>query len=237
MTKGFAVPVVLLALDIWHAMGKVLTDDDYNCHLSEVEAVQRDQAATLEALAIRHGLRQVLVERFTEADMPSLPTRLAALREVEKNETELDQYLADVKAMLNKAPVELAKSPKERERRQKLLDLLKEVTATQSEHRRKMLEMGVAFRLLLVGRLDAVLPLDDAALLDAANPVRADGSIKADASAIAKREQAMVSHALKAGPVAVIVCGGSHDLAAQSQRPEIGGTAGERHQSTGPRWP
>jgi hypothetical protein len=78
--------------------------------------------------------------------------------------------------------------------------------------------MGTAFRLYLAGRFDAALRLDEATLLDAANTVRPDGTIKTDAAAIAKRGQAMVSNALKASPVAVIVCGGSHDLAVAVQR-------------------
>jgi hypothetical protein len=60
----------------------------------------------------------------------------------------------------------------------------------QAEHRADVLKMGAAVRLLMAGRLQAVLPLDDAKLLDAAGPVLAGG--KHDSEAVARRERAMV---------------------------------------------
>src|SRR4051794_5249409 len=75
-----------------------------------------------------------------------------------------------------------------------------------------MLEMGAAFRLLMAGKLEAVLPLDDAAALEAANPFKADGCYKPDKIANDLRENAMVNKALAAGPVTIIICGGSQDL-------------------------
>jgi hypothetical protein len=43
---------------------------------------------------------------------------------------------------------------------------------------------------------------------------------KQDPAAIARREAAMVQKALASGPVAVIICGGSHDLAAEIRKQE-----------------
>ena len=108
--------------------------------------------------------------------------------------------------MLAKAPVG--------ERREKLTALEKEIVDMQDVHRRDKLEMGAAFGLVLEGRLESVLPLDDATLLAAAKPVLKDGTFKADPTDVVERERAMVTNALKAGPVAVIVCGGGHDLTA-----------------------
>jgi len=88
----------------------------------------------------------------------------------------------------------------------------KEILDLQQSHRRLVLEWGAAFILHLDGKLDGVVPLDDAKFLAAANPVKADGTIKADPDAVAGRERAMVVLALQAGKVVVIVCGGSHDL-------------------------
>ena len=68
--------------------------------------------------------------------------------------------------------------------------------------------------LYLDGRLDALLPLDDITMLieaDAA-PVKPDGTTKADPEKLLARQQSMVANALKAGPIVVIICGGSHDF-------------------------
>jgi len=57
-----------------------------------------------------------------------------------------------------------------------------------------------------------VLAAEDPVLLEAANPVGKDGSVRFDADANERRESAIVRRLLKAGPVAVIVLGGGHDL-------------------------
>jgi hypothetical protein len=80
------------------------------------------------------------------------------------------------------------------------------------KHRAETLKMGAAVRLPVSGRLDAVLRLEDAKLLDATGPILPGG--KQDSAAVADREAAMVKRALAAGPVAVIICGGAHDLSA-----------------------
>jgi len=99
-----------------------------------------------------------------------------------------------------------------------LLAVEKEILDMQQSYRCLVLEWGAAFILFLDGKLDAVVPLDDAALLAAANPVKADGTIKFDPAAVAARERAMVAMELQMNRfVSVIVCGGSHDLTAAIQ--------------------
>ena len=93
-----------------------------------------------------------------------------------------------------------------------LLAVEKEILDMQQSYRCLVLEWGAAFILFLDGKLDAVVPLDDAALLAAANPVKADGTIKIDRDTVVERERAMVANALQVRDVAVIVCGGSHEL-------------------------
>jgi hypothetical protein len=116
------------------------------------------------------------------------------LREAEMHQGTLQEQLADVQGLL------------------KGKRHAKEITGLVAEHREEMLRMGAAIRLLIAGRLGAVFPPDDAALLDAANP------LLDNASAMAAREMAMAKKALAAaGPLAVIICGGSHDLAAALQ--------------------
>jgi hypothetical protein len=204
------VPRELLAVDFLAATGHAMTDADYDQHLDDVEAVQREHTATLAALTSRHGLRRVFVEGLTEADLAGLPAKLAALREAQSQQAELASQLAE--ARTRHATGGLT------EHLALLLVIETDILGMPAAHRRDRLRLGAAFALHLAGRLDAVAPLDDAGLLEAANPVQADGTIRLNTVANDRREDAMVSNALKAGPVAVIVCGGSHDLAAAVRR-------------------
>ena len=74
------------------------------------------------------------------------------------------------------------------------------------------LQLGAVGQLLLAGEALEVLPLDDAELQAAADPVKADGSVRFDQAANDRRERAMVKRLLKAGPVAIVILGRDHDL-------------------------
>jgi hypothetical protein len=193
----------------WHFVDKDMLAKgvrvDWDPFLLEIEAVQLDQAAALECLTRHHGLKQVLVEGLTETDMALLPDKVAQLREAEQHQPALREQLAEVRR-------ELQRIPKDADRHKKAVALELYVSGMLTDHRVETLKMGPAIRLLMSGRLDAVLPLDDAKLLDAAGPMVPGG--KQDSAAVADREAAMIKKALAAGPVAVIVCGGSHDLSA-----------------------
>lgn len=82
-----------------------------------------------------------------------------------------------------------------------------------SEYRTDLLRLGAPGRLMIAGELRDVLPVEDAALLEAANPVQEDGTIRLDAEILKRREDAIVTHLLGGGPFTVIVLGGAHDLA------------------------
>jgi hypothetical protein len=73
---------VLIQFLDWHYVDKELVakdgQTDWEDFLLEVEAVQLDQAAAIECLT-RHGLKRVLVEGLTEANMPALPDKVAQL--------------------------------------------------------------------------------------------------------------------------------------------------------------
>jgi hypothetical protein len=58
--------------------------------------------------------------------------------------------------------------PKESERHKKAQALEREIEGMLAQHNEDMLKVGAAIRLMTLGRLDAVLPLDDEQLLDAA---------------------------------------------------------------------
>src|SRR5262249_29977061 len=67
-------------------------------------------------------------------------------------------------------------------------------------------------RALVAGEIEAVLPLDEAELLDAARPITPAGEAEADAAAGRARQGAQVRAPLKAGPPSLLVLGGSHHL-------------------------
>ena len=192
----------------WHyvdrdLLAKVDNRLDWDVFVNEVEVTQVDQVAALKCLARLHGLKRILIERLTEEDMPDLPHKVAQLRDVWKHQPELKARLAEARQLLKDFP-------EGNERHGKAAALEREFVGMLADHRADMLRMGAAVQLLVMGRLEAVLPLDDAKLLDAAGPVLPGGG--RDPAAVARRENAMVRNALGAGPVAVIICGGAHNL-------------------------
>jgi hypothetical protein len=189
-------------------LAKVDGRTDWDAFLDEVEATQLDQAAAIECLVLYHGLQRVLIERLTEADMPALPDKVAQLRAAELHQPALKDQLAEARKLA-------ARLPEESARQKKAVALEREISGMLADHRADMLKMGAAVRLLVTGHLKVVLPLDDAELLDAAGPM-ANG--KQDRDAMARRDAAMVKRALASGPVAVIICGGSHDLTAEIRK-------------------
>jgi hypothetical protein len=189
-----------LAVDL----GKPLADDDWERFLQSVESVQLEQAVALACLCQHHGLKRVYLEGLTAADMADLPGRFAAVSEAAPHQADLRKQLAELRAVLDVAEPGSAKF-------KKAADLAKEVRGLLDAHRMEVLKLGAAGQLRLNGLLAEVLPLDDADLLAAAGPDKR-GAIDADAAA--RRERAMVKNAFSAGPVAIIVWGGSHDLTA-----------------------
>jgi hypothetical protein len=82
----------------------------------------------------------------------------------------------------------------------------------------ELLELGHGAQLLVSGELQQVLPLDDAALLDATKPRLKNGEVAPDPAAKVARQDEMVRKLVKAGPVAAAVLGGVHDLVESVQR-------------------
>ena len=81
------------------------------------------------------------------------------------------------------------------------------------EYETDLLRLGVPGQLLIDGQIEAVLPAEDKAAYEAANPVKPDGRIVFDQKAIEARENAIVRKMLhQSSKVAVVVLGGSHDL-------------------------
>jgi hypothetical protein len=128
------------------------------------------------------------------------------LRRADADDRELRRQLDDVRLLSGlKAPALEAE----------VADLL---ARHRADYRDRFLEAGAAVRLLVAGDLPQVLPLDDAALLDAARPVLPDGKVRADPEPVRAREDAQVRAALAAGPCALIVLGGGYDLSDSVRR-------------------
>lgn len=78
------------------------------------------------------------------------------------------------------------------------------------QHRRDLLELGAAVHLVILGELKNVKAAEVEKLLDEANPVQDDGTIKFDKLANERREYEMVKR--MTDKVCVIVLGGGHNL-------------------------
>lgn len=87
------------------------------------------------------------------------------------------------------------------------------------EHRQQTLLVGAVGRLLLAGDRFEVHAADDEGAYAAANPV-ADGTVRLDLDAQAKREQRMAERLGADGHnLAVLICGGAHDLGEELNPP------------------
>lgn len=76
-------------------------------------------------------------------------------------------------------------------------------------YERDILQVGAVGQLMMTGEVD-VLPLDDEALMDAADPTKNDWRF--DGPENDAREAAMVKRLLSGGPVVVAVLGQAHEL-------------------------
>lgn len=162
----------------------------YREHLQEVQAHQVHQLAILRALIRHHKLRFVLVEGVTRENSAFVDVRIMLAGEIQSQLPAIRARLAEVKPGT---------------------EIHGKIVALLAEHRRNMLELGAAGRLVVLGELSGVLPLDDAAAIENANPLK-DGRFKMDAKANARREKAIVANAVKRGEVSVIVLGRGHRL-------------------------
>jgi hypothetical protein len=116
----------------------------------------------------------------------------------------------------------MAEAGKEKsERYAKALALEKEALNLLAEQRLDVLRLGAPGRLLAAREVEAVLPLDDARLLDAAKP---SGRGEVERAKLEARHDAQVKAALASGPCSLLVLGGGHDLSASVRRLGSGST-------------
>jgi hypothetical protein len=192
-------------IDMEHAHGRKLSDAEfaemYRELLLDVECVQIEQMGAIRCLR-HHGLSAVFSEGFSVGEEKEYRERIEAVRGIQKQSDEMRVQLADVRAIVKNA---------EGERRKKAEDLEKEIPEAAPGLKVPLLEIGATGRLLLVGQLEKVLPMEDAKNHQEAKLVQG-GKIVIDAQKIRKRREAIVKNVLAHGPGGVIVLGGSHDL-------------------------
>jgi len=169
--------------------------------------IQVEQLAILRCLIRRHGLTTIHIEGLTEKNAQEFTGLAGALKAMEAEE------IPRIQEELKEYKRHLEVNPRDQKARTKVNTLVEML----NQHRMQMLKMGVAGRLLIAGELKDVLPLENAAALQQANPVQ-DGELKPDAMKAAARSAGQVRELLKAGTMTVIELGGSHDLSAAVKR-------------------
>jgi hypothetical protein len=168
------VPKDSYAIDMKDATGKELTTEEIDrLHeelLLEVEAVQLEQMALLRCLIKHHGLKRIFSEGLASKDQPDYRKRIAVLGNMERNLIiELRKQLADVREIMN------GMEPKS-DRHEKAKKIESEITTGMiDKHKVQLLEIGAPGRLLIAGDIEEVLPLEDADLLEKANPITPSG--------------------------------------------------------------
>jgi hypothetical protein len=167
-----------------------LTDEEiaaaYDGLLDEVELVQLEQVAILRRLIGDHGLRRIHLEGLIDGDQRLFAIKVASLREAA-------QDIAELRAFDEPS---IAEGIEELER----------------QHRRDLLEVGAAGRLLLAGEIKEVVPLEDPAAFSAANPLDATGRVSFDPEKFAAREDAQVKRLLDGDRFALVILGAAHSL-------------------------
>ena len=133
-------------------------------------------------------MRRVYVEGLTDQDVPIFKAKIAGLRKVWGELDELRGLLANDDASTE------------------------QLEALERQCRRDCLQLGAAGRLLMVGKIEAVLPLEAAKAYEAADPVAEDGTVVLDYDKIEARQDGQVRTLLKAGAFAFVILGGAHDL-------------------------
>src|SRR5262249_55662902 len=155
-------------------------------------------------LDVAHG---ALVEHLHQL----LPGHRVELKEAGKHVPDLHRQLGEVRQLLASMSVGGREGT---ERYGKAQAVERDILGLLHEQRLDVLRFAAAGWLLAAGEIEAVLPLDDAELLDAARPVTPAGEVKAGAAKVRARQDARVKAVLQSGPVALIALGGAHDLAA-----------------------
>jgi len=182
----------------------------YEQHFLEVELVQIEHLAILRCLIRHHGLKRVFAENLAPEGLGAYREKIAVLKAMERDDMpELRKQLLQVKRLREGA---------EGERLETVKVMESKITGMIDGHKRRLLEVGAAGRLLVSGELEDVEPLEDRLAFEAASPVTPDGRVRPDPAKIAARNDAQVKRIVSKGGNAVVMLGGSHDLNASINR-------------------
>ena len=191
------VPKDRYAADLRSLSDKLLSDAEVEGHwkelLREVAVVQTEQLVVLRQLIQRLGLRSIHVEGLTSRDMPIFEAKVAVLRKV-------GAELASLRSIVEELGEEDAGQ------------LVKQLEGVEQQQHRDLLQLGAAGRLLMEGTIKAVVPLEEVASYEAADPVAEDGTVVLNQDRIEARQDAQVKRLLDGGKCSLIILGGAHDL-------------------------
>lgn len=176
--------------DLADARGGPASDEEsddlqFAAFLDDVEDIQREQVTILRDLIAEHGIKAVYLEGVTDANVDLFRSRVKELAEIDATALELALHNTDDFGERAAAMVSL------------------------EAYERDILETGAVGQLVMTGEIE-VLPLDDEALMDAADPTK--NGWRFDGADNDAREAAMVKRLLAGGPVVVVVLGQAHDL-------------------------
>lgn len=160
--------------------------------LDSVESVQVDQVATLRCLIRQHGIRHVFKEGVTGENVDAFRRTVDEFVEV------------DLPAM--------HESLKNTEDTTEQILLL----VTIEDLRGKRLQLGAIGQLMLTGELKGVEPLDNAGLMEAADPTK--NGLRFNGPENTAREKERARRLVNAGPVSVVILGAAHNLEPEIKR-------------------
>lgn len=185
-----------------------LTDSEINARyakfLDDVDALQLEQVQLLRELTRQHHVRGVFYEGVTDTNGGIFIDTIHALRRADIDSLRSDLHFANQLVEKVEAGTDAHKLA---------VFSRDEANAKLVAYRNDLLQVGAVGRLLMTEELDGVLALDNDKLLDAANPVKADGTIEFNPAADIAREDDMARRLLASTPIVIAVLGGEHDLA------------------------
>lgn len=184
-------------------------DRQYAQHLTEVEAVQREQMELLEHMLQHDGLEAVYLEGLSDESLSAFHAACERLKNEEEPIAAINRQIKQIETMIT----ELEQGGhSETEQYLKAVAIKADLRTMIEEHQASLLQLGAAGRLYMLGKLKAVLPAESLDAHAQANPL-ANGAVQLDLAKQEAREHAIVQELGKASDkTVVLVLGGDHDL-------------------------
>ena len=184
-------------------------DIRYSKFLEDIDALQREQVGLMRELFQQHPRCRVFYEGVTDSNGRDFIDTVQALRQADIGSVQIN--LEQANRMVENIPTGTTAHTI-------AVGLRDDFNAKVVAYRDDLLQVGAVGRMLMADELDRVFALDDENLLDAANPVQANGTIEFNPAADAAREDGMAKRLLASTPVVIAVLGGEHDLTDNLQK-------------------